>query len=101
MTNSTHASACTPDVVGFIGREMQRMLQYGFRILLPAADIVRIFGERIKLSRIAEVLQAHLWPRLILNLSKIPHRDNNLCTERADCLALKEIEHDGINEIWK
>ena len=38
-------------------------------------DVIRIFGERLKLSRIAAVPQAHHRPRLILNLSAQPDSD--------------------------
>ena len=35
------------------------------------ADAVRLFGEKMKLSCIAALPQAHRSPRLILNLSEI------------------------------
>ena len=59
----------------FIWGEMQRRIKYGFSILLPAADVIQLFGARLKLSRIAEVPQAHCSPRLILNLSAQPDSD--------------------------
>ena len=40
-----------------------------------AADAIRLFGERLKLSHIAAVTQAHLRPRLILNLLVQPDSD--------------------------
>ena len=40
----------------------------GLNILLPAADTIRLFGEKLKLSHISVVPQAHYRPRLILNL---------------------------------
>ena len=52
----------------FIRRGVKRNVQDGFRILLPAADAVQMFGMNLKLSRIAAVPQAHLQPRLIFNL---------------------------------
>ena len=55
-------------MVGFIWGDKKPRIQYGFSILLPAADAVRMFGAKLKLSCIAAVSQAHLRPRLILNL---------------------------------
>ena len=42
-------------MVGFVPEEMQWRLQYGFRILLPAEDVLLVFREKLKLSRIAAV----------------------------------------------
>ena len=47
---------------------MQCRIKDGFSILLPAADAVRLFGERLKISHIAAVPQAHLHLRTILDL---------------------------------
>ena len=52
----------------FIRGEMQRRIKYGFRIFLPLADAIRLFGEKLKLSCIAEMPQAHRCLRLIINL---------------------------------
>ena len=38
-------------------------------MLLPAVDAVKLFGDNLKVSRIAAVLQEHRRPRLILNFS--------------------------------
>ena len=54
---------------------MQRRIQDGFSILLPAADTVRMFGENIKLSCIALVPQTHRRPRLILNMLEKLYKD--------------------------
>ena len=51
---------------------MQRKIKDGFRILLPVADVIRLFGERLDISRIAAVPQAHLRPRLIFNILAHP-----------------------------
>ena len=51
---------------------MQRRIKYGFSIFLPAADAVRLFGEKLKLSHSVSVLQAHCRPRLILNMLEKP-----------------------------
>ena len=48
---------------------MHRRIKDGLIILLPEAYSVRMFGEKLKLSSIAEVPQSHLCPRLILDLS--------------------------------
>ena len=53
---------------------MQWRVQGGFSILLPATDMVRIFGEYLKLSRIAAVRWAHFQPCLILDLSEKPDK---------------------------
>ena len=52
----------------FIRGEMQQRVQDVFSILLPVVGEVRIFGERLNISRIMELPQAHIQPRLILNL---------------------------------
>ena len=70
--NGPHTSACAPDTVCFIRGELQRRVQDGFSILLSAEDAIRLFGEKLKLSRIAAVPQAQLRPHLILNLSAPP-----------------------------
>ena len=59
----------------FVRGEMQQRIKDGFIILLPAADVIQIFGEKLKLSRIVAVPQAHRRPRLILNLSAQPDSD--------------------------
>ena len=48
---------------------MQLRIKDGFSILIPASDTIILFGEKLKLSCIATVTQAHRCPRLILNLS--------------------------------
>ena len=61
--NRPHASERTPEMVGFIQGEVQQSVHDGFSILLPVDDVVRIFGERLDLSCISAVPQAHcrLW----------------------------------------
>ena len=80
-----HASACTPDMTSFIRGELRRRIKDGFSILLPAADAIQLFGERLKLSCIAALPQAHRRLCLILNLSEQPDSDTfsvNETTER-------------------
>ena len=56
-------------MIVFFRGEMQRRLQDGFSIFLPAADAVRMFGGNHKLSHIAMVPQVHRQPHLILKFS--------------------------------
>ena len=44
IKNGPHASAFTPEMLGFIRGEMQQRVQDGFSILLHATDTVRVFG---------------------------------------------------------
>ena len=61
-------SACTPDMMVFIHREMRQRVRDVIRILLQASDGVWLFRDKIKMSCIIAVPQEHLHPRLILNL---------------------------------
>ena len=54
---------------------MQRRIKDGSSILLPAADVIRLFGERMKLSCIAAVPHTNRRLRLILNLLAQPDSD--------------------------
>ena len=40
ISKGSHALSCTPEMTSFIRGEMQRIIKYGFRILLPAADAI-------------------------------------------------------------
>ena len=55
ILNGPHASVCAPDMVNFIRGELRWQVQDGFSILLSAEDAVRLFGEKLKLSRFAAV----------------------------------------------
>ena len=68
ISKGPHASAFTPETTAFIQGEIQRRIMDGLNILLPAADTIRLFGEKLKLSCIAEMPQAHRRLRLIINL---------------------------------
>ena len=72
ITNGPQELACYTEMKVFIPGEIQRSLQDGFSISLSTADMVRMFGEKIKFSCITEVPQAHHQPRLILNLLEKP-----------------------------
>ena len=67
INNRLHVSACALDMVCFIREEMQRRVQDGFSILLFTEGAVQLFREKLKLSCIAAVPQAHHRPCLILN----------------------------------
>ena len=58
----------------FIHGELHQRVQDGFSTLFSKADVVRIFGKNLKLSRIAAVPQEHRRPRLILNLLAQPNK---------------------------
>ena len=75
IRNGPHASACAPDMVGFIRGEMRRQIQDGFSILLSAEYAVRLFGEKLKLSCIAAVPKAQRRPHLILTLLAPPDKE--------------------------
>ena len=55
IANGPHVLACPPYMTLLIHWETQKRVQDGFIILLPVADVVHIFGEKLKLSRIAAV----------------------------------------------
>ena len=59
INNGPHASTCSSEITPFIRREVQRRLQYGFSIFLTAADAIRMFRDKLKLSHIAAFPQAH------------------------------------------
>ena len=83
--NGPHASAYAPDMVRFIRGELWWRIQDGFSILLSAEDAVRFFGEKLKLSCIAAVLQDQYRQRIILNLSAMPDNEtpsDNVNTDR-------------------
>ena len=45
----------------------------GFIIVLPAEDVVQVFGDNLKISLIAAVTQAHQQMCLILNMLENPN----------------------------
>ena len=51
---------------------MHSRIKDDFIIILPAADVVQLFGEKLKLSCIVEVPQSHCRLHLILKLSANP-----------------------------
>ena len=63
---------------------MQCRINDGFSILLPAADAIRLFGEKLNLYCIAAVHQVHLRPRLIVNLLAQPESDTPRANDTTD-----------------
>ena len=59
MAKGPHALAYTPEMTAFIRGELHQHVPDGFSILLPVADVVRLFGDNLKLSRITAVPQEH------------------------------------------
>ena len=68
----SHFSACTPKITEFIRGDMRQHVQCCFRILLPAVNAVRVFGDKLKLSCIDAAHQDHLRPCLITKPLKNP-----------------------------
>ena len=71
-------------MVSFIRGELWRRIQDGFSILLSAEDAVRLSGEKLKLSHIAAVPQAHRRPHLILNLFAPPDKETPSVNDTTD-----------------
>ena len=69
---------------------MRRIIKDGFSILLLAADAMRLFGERLNLSRILAMHQTHHRLRLILNLSAQPDSNTLSVNETTDREAAPE-----------
>ena len=90
ISKGPHASACTPEMTLFIRGELRQRIKDGFSILLLTADNMRLFGEKLKLSRIAAVPQAHHRPRLILNLSAQPDSNTLSVNETTNREAVPE-----------
>ena len=71
-------------MMAIIYREMQKYIWDCFRIILPAADVVRVFVDKLKLSRIAASPQEHLRLRLILKLSAKPNEGTTSVNDTID-----------------
>ena len=91
ISKGSHASVCTLEMTSFIREELLQRIKDGFSILLPAEDAMRLFGEKLKLSCIAAVPQAHRCPRLILNLSAQPDSNTLSVNETTDREAAPEL----------
>ena len=88
-----YASACNPEMTSFIRGELRQRIKYGFSILLPVADSIQLFGERLKPSHIAVVPQAHRCPRLILDLLEQLDSDTLSVNETTDREAAPDSLH--------
>ena len=68
---------------------------------------MRLFGENLKLSRIAAVPQAHLCPRLIINLLAQPDSNTLSVNETTNRETAPELLHLGraspciLQEVWE
>ena len=80
-------------MVRFIRGEIQQRIQDGSSILLHAADTLRMFGEKLKLSRIVAVPQAHIRPRPILDLLEKPDKGTPSVNNTADREVAPELIH--------
>ena len=72
-------------MVSFIREELRRRVQDGFSILLSTKGAVQLFGEKLKLPRIAAVPQSQRRPYRILNLLAPPDKETpsvNNATDR-------------------
>ena len=65
----------------FIRREMRQNLRNGFSILLPTADMVRLFVDNTKLSHTVAVTQYHHSLRLIINLLAQPNEGASIVND--------------------
>ena len=63
---------------------MQRRVKDGFSILLSVEDAVRVFREKLEISRIAAVPQDQRRPRLILDLSDQPDKETPSVNDTRD-----------------
>ena len=99
-------AAFTLNMAGFIRGDMNQRVQGGLDILLPAADMVQKFGDKIKLYHITELPQAHLQPHLILNLSEKPDKGMPSVNKTTNRVVTPGLIHFGkalphtLQEIW-
>ena len=64
-----HVSSCTLKMMDFIYGEIWQHVWGGFRILLPSADVVRVFGYKLKLSHNAVTYQYYC--RVCLKINRL------------------------------
>ena len=98
--------ACNLDMAGFIRGDMNQMVKYGLDILLPAAEMVQTFREKINLYHITELPQENLQPRLILNLPAKPDKGMPSVNKTTNRVVTPGLIHFGkalphiLQEIW-
>ena len=67
IATGPHVSTLTPEATAFYRQELLGQAQHGFSIVLPLDVALLVFGDRIRISRLAYVDQANRKPRLICN----------------------------------
>ena len=72
IATGPHASTLTPEATAFCRQELLERAQRGFSIILLVDVAMLVFGNRIRISRLASVDQANRKPRLICNSSAEP-----------------------------
>ena len=76
-----HELACTPAMQKLIRGEMQKWVWDGFSITLPTSDVVRVFGDKLKLYRIVVPPPRHIDDSTsYLTYQKIPIRLRQVLT---------------------
>ena len=85
---------------------MRQHVRYGFSIILTAAEMVRLFGEKLKLSRIMADPQEPHRMHLKLNLLAQPDEGKTSVNDTMDREVIPESMQFGISfphilqEIW-
>ena len=77
-------SECTTEMTTFICVDIWKHVWDGFRILHLVSGVVRLFGYKLKLSRIVMVPQESHRLRLIINLSEKPNEGTPIFNNTAD-----------------
>ena len=86
IATGPHASTLKPAAISFCRRELLERAQRGFSIILPEGVALKVFGDRIRISRLASVDHDNWKPRLICNYTATP----NAITSSVDASTDKE-----------
>ena len=97
ITEEPYTSAYKQEIKPFMSGEIRQSVQDGCSILLSAADVVRLFGDKLKLSCIAAFLQEYLRLRRIINLSAQPNEVRQVSTS----LDVMESYHCGMLRLYQ
>ena len=73
-----HVSTRTPEATAFCREELVERVARGFSLLLTEQDALRIFGTRLRISRLASVPQANRRNRLICDSTAPPPGGDSL-----------------------
>ena len=73
-----HVSTRTPEATAFCREELVERVSHGFSILLEEEDAIRIFGTRLRISRLASVPQKNQRNRLICDSTAPPPGGDSL-----------------------